>query len=264
MADSPHGSAYPGGGSHSSVPEVSRRTRTNLRNHRRASSLAASFDERYVAQEPFLVTDRPSKREPSEIPFAGSLPNEITRFILHLKGSCDKKGVDNPQSLVDLFELLHADGSRHPSPYLATLPEPSDRVSIPLEAGAVDGVDARQEARIPRFEGSISDPQDLAEAGDDLGLGVDRGGGWRGRGLWRRRRGRRGGPCRFAVAASHQDRNRGDHDQECGRRGHDPRGAVGGAAGRWRWWGWVVLELHGVPRGEGRMVEPRQGTYNRQ
>jgi hypothetical protein len=175
IADSPHGSAYPAGGSHSSVPGVTRRTRSNLRNHRRASSLAASLDERYVAQEPFLVTDRPSKREPSEIPFAGSLPNEITRFILHLKGSCDKKGVDDPQSLVDLFELLHADGSRHPSPYLATLPEPSNRVSISLEARAVDGVDARQEARVPGFEGSIADPQDLVEAGDDLGLGVDRG-----------------------------------------------------------------------------------------
>src|SRR6266545_1393727 len=226
--------------------------RKSPRRHRSASSLAASFDERYVAKQPFLVTNRPSKCEPSEIPFARIIPNEITGFILHLKGSRDKKGVDNPQSLVYLFELLRTNRGRHSSPHFATLPEPSNRVSISLEARAVDRVDARKEARVPGFEGSIPNPQDLSEAGDDLGSGVDRGGGWGGRGLRRGRLGH-GGPRRFAVAAGHEDRDHGGHDQQCDYGCRHPSGAGGAVAGRRR--SWMVIELHGVPLGEGRMVE---------
>src|SRR6266508_2210118 len=252
IADWPHGSAYAAEGSNSSVPGVNRRMRKSPRRHRSASSLAASFDERYVAKQPFLVTNRPSKCEPSEIPFARIIPNEITGFILHLKGSRDKKGVDNPQSLVYLFELLHTNRGRHSSPHFATLPEPSNRVSISLEARAVDRVDARKEARVPGFEGSIPNPQDLSEAGDDLGSGVDRGGGWGGRGLRRGRLGH-GGPGRFAVAAGHEDRDHGGHDQQCDYGCRHPSGAGGAVAGRRR--SWMVIELHGVPLGEGRMVE---------
>ena len=102
-----------------------------------------------MAKQPFFVADRPCKREPSEIPFARSRPNGITRFILHLEGSCDEKGIDNPQSLIDPFEILHTDGGRDSSPYLVTLLELSNRVSVSLEAGAINGVDAQKEACVP-------------------------------------------------------------------------------------------------------------------
>src|SRR5918995_5844436 len=105
MADSPQGSACAAGGCHSSIPDVTRSTGRDARKHRGASSLATSLDERYMPEKPFRVTDWPCKSEPSDVPFARSLPNEITRFILHLKGGCDKESVYNPQSLIDLFEI---------------------------------------------------------------------------------------------------------------------------------------------------------------
>jgi hypothetical protein len=262
MADSPQGSACAAGGCHSSIPDVNRSTRKDARTHRGARSLAASLDERYMAKQPFCVTDRPCKREPSDIPFARSSPNEITRFILHLKGGCDKESIYNPQSLIDLFEILHANRSRHSSPYLVTLLELSNRVSVSLEAGAVNRVDARKEARVPGFEGPIPNLQDLPKAGDHLRLGVDRCGGWGNRGLWDRRPGR-WGTHGLAVTAGDEERGNGDHDQQGGRRCRDPDGAGGAARGGGRW-GWIILELHGVPLGEGRMVEALQGAYNRQ
>jgi hypothetical protein len=262
IADSSQGSACAAGGCHSSIPDANRSTRKDARRHRGASSLAASLDERYMAKQPFRVTDRPCKREPSNIPFARSVPNEITRFILHLKGGRDKEGIYNPQSLIDPFEIPHANRGRHSSPYLVTLLELSNRVSVSLKAGAVNRVDARKEARVPGFEGSIPNPQDLPEARYDLGSGVDRCGGWRTRRLWHRRLGR-GRTHRFPVAAGDEERGNGDHDHQGGRGRRDPDGAGGAARGGGRW-GWIVLELHGVPLGEGRMVDGPEGAYNRQ
>jgi hypothetical protein len=214
-----------------------------------------------VAKEPFLIAGRPSKREPGEIPFSGSCANEFTSFILHLEGSCDEKGVDNPQSVVDSFEFPHADRSRHPAPHLAALLQPSNCVLVSLEAGAVDGVDTRQETGVPGFEGSIANLQDLLEAGDDLGSGsmvvvaagavlggADSGGGSEAAG---------GSPPRVAKTAAMAAASSALRIAAVQTAREGPRGVGGGGAG----WSWSCMASL---LGEGRMVGARQGAYNRQ
>jgi hypothetical protein len=155
-------------------------------------------------------------------------------------GSRLEFGEHEPEASSNTFGSTHSDRGRPTNKAVILTHQLLNRVLVALQAWAINRVDSTQQSRVAIVERLVADPQDLSEAGDDLGLGVDRGGGRGSRGRGGGRRGRER-PCRLVVAAGYQGREHGSHHQQRGRGRRDPGGAVGGAAGRggggscWSW-----------------------------